>query len=102
MSGVAYWTYFVVQSTLMDIIGLRQWLEKNDFVKKLISCSFCTGTHIGIYWGLFCFWLNHIQSIWFYVLTIPFTAACVSFLFERFMVFLIDAGVYIDKKNRKE
>ena len=93
------WTF--VQSTIMDKIGLRPLWEKSSFLKSLFDCSFCTGFHIGIYWGVFCFCLNQISSPMFYVMTIPFAAACASFIFERFMVFMIEVIEWIEKKNKE-
>lgn len=94
------WTF--VQSTIVDKIGLRPLWEKSQFLKELWNCGFCGGFHVGIYWGLFCFWLNHIQSQWFYILTIPFTAACFSFLFERLLVLIINVDEGVEKRNKKE
>jgi hypothetical protein len=93
------WTF--VQSTIMDKIGLRPLWETIPFLKSLFDCSFCTGFHIGIYWGLFCFWLNQIGSPWFYILTIPFASACASFLFERFMVSILELIEWVEKKNKE-
>lgn len=90
MFGCAGITWTIVQSTIVDKIGIRQLWLKSKFLTELFNCAFCTGFHVGIYYGIFMFWLNSIHSNWFYYLTIPFASACCSFFFERLHVLLIE------------
>lgn len=96
--GCAGVTWTFVQSTIVDKIGLRPLWEKSQFLKELFDCGFCCGFHVGIYYGLFCFWLNHINNIWFYILTVPFASACTSFIFEKTMCVLIDLVEKLEKE----
>lgn len=102
MGSCAWMTWLFVQATIMDDIGLRPLWEKIDFLRRLFNCSMCTGSHVGIYWGLFLYYLNTLGSFWFYVLTIPFASACVGFVYERLLFLMIEVIEGIEKRNKRE
>ena len=92
-------TYTIVQTEIMDIIGLRPLWEKSTFFKKLFNCAFCTGTWVGgpIY-GVLCLSLLYFQLYWiFYVITLPFASATLSFIYERSVIMIDNINIILEK-----
>ena len=103
LMGCAGVTWTMVQSTIVDKIGLRPlWEKHSKFLTELFRCEFCTGWHVGYSYGLMCYWLASIQSIWFYVLTIPFASSFISFIYGKTMSLLIELNELAEKRNKKE
>jgi hypothetical protein len=95
-------TITFVHMEIMDIIKLRPLWEKSAFLKKLFHCSACTGWHVGLWYGLLCYFimvigLTHI----FYIMTLPFASSAFCFLFERIMILADNVNVKLEKPERK-
>lgn len=71
VSGI---TFTVVHAEIMDILKIRPFLHKSEFVKKLTHCSLCTG-----------FWVGLILS---FSLKYAFAASIFSYLVERLGILL--------------
>lgn len=94
-------TFLFVHSTIMDIVGLRQRWEKNDFLKKLFSCPVCTGFHAAWAYGfplLFC--LFFFPKV-FYFLSLPFAAMSFCYLFDRSVILIDELVNKTEKENRR-
>lgn len=92
-------TLTFVHMTIMDIIGLRQLWEKVDFLKKLLSCSACTGWHSGLWAGVpmvFLWFAGYHLA--FYAITLPFASLVFCYLFERLSI-LIDFNAVLTEKK---
>ena len=92
-------TLTFVHMTIMDIIGLRQKWQRVDFLKKLFSCSACTGWHTGLWFGvpLTLLWFFGFHIL-FYCLTLPFASLSFCYLFERLSI-LIDFNAVLTEKK---
>lgn len=73
-------TFIIVHATIMDKLGIRQFLNSFKFTKELIRCSLCTG-----------FWASMFIAIFFFKQWNPaffFAGSAFSFLFERLTILL--------------
>lgn len=78
-------TFTIVHAEIMDILKIRQFIQKSPFFKKVIKCSLCTGVYVGLFLGL-------VYIPWIYMIPFIFAASASSFIFER-TVYLIDEHV---------
>jgi hypothetical protein len=83
-------TFTIVHAEIMDILKIRPFLQRFNFTKKLIKCSFCTGFYVGILIGIFYIPMS---------ILVPFALAssAISFLFERFVYLLDEIIIKISK-----
>lgn len=92
-------TLTFVHMAIMDIIGLRQKWQRVDFLKKLFSCSACTGWHTGLWVGvpLTLLWFFGFHIL-FYCMTLPFASLSFCYLFER-LCLLVDFNTVVVEKR---
>lgn len=84
-------TFTIVHAEIMSILGIRQFLHKSEFFKKLTSCSFCTSFYVGI-----ALLLLFEPSKLFFIL--PFAASAFTFLWDRIVILLDDKIIELEKK----
>lgn len=95
----AGFSFVLVHSEIMDIIGLRQLWEKNDFLKKLFHCPFCVGTWIGVFYASSLITIKFlISDAIFYICAMPFASAAFCFLWDRIVIFLDNKIIEQEKK----
>ena len=85
-------TFTIVHAEIMDILKIRPFLQKFNFTKKLIKCSLCSGTYVGLLIG-------SIYLPWNWVIPFAFTGAAISFFYER-SVYLIDEHIIKIEKEK--
>ena len=86
-------TFTIVHATIMDKLGLRQFLNTFSFTRDLIKCSLCTG-----------FWASLIISVLFFRNfnpSLPFAGSAFSFLFERLTILLDEKIIQIEKTKKE-
>ena len=86
-------TFTIVHATIMDKLGLRQFLNTFSFTRDLIKCSLCTG-----------FWASLIISVLFFRNfnpALPFAGSAFSFLFERLTILLDEKIIQIEKTKKE-
>lgn len=86
-------TFTVVHATIMDKLGIRQFLKEYSFTRDLIKCSLCTG-----------FWASLLIAVFFFGSfhpALPFAGSAFSFLFERLTI-LIDEKIQKIQKSENE
>lgn len=75
-------TFTFVHAKIMDILGIRPFLNRWEFTKQLQHCSLCSG-----------FWIGLLYAILFiplkFVIPFAFAASGFSFFFERIAI-LVD------------
>ena len=87
-------TFTIVHATIMDKLGLRQFLNTFSFTRDLIKCSLCTG-----------FWASLIISVLFFRNfnpSLPFAGSAFSFLFERLTILLDEKIIQIEKSKKTD
>ena len=87
-------TFTVVHATIMDKLGVRQFLNQYSFTRDLIKCSLCTG-----------FWASLLISILFFRNfnpALPFAGSAFSFLFERLTILLDEKIIQIEKSKKTD
>jgi hypothetical protein len=87
-------TFIIVHATIMDKLGLRQFLNTFSFTRDLIKCSLCTG-----------FWASLIISVLFFRNfnpSLPFAGSAFSFLFERLTILLDEKIIQIEKSKKTD
>lgn len=86
-------TFIIVHSTIMDKLGIRQFLKEYSFSRDLIKCSLCTG-----------FWASLLISVLFFRNfnpALPFAGSAFSFLFERLTILLDEKIIQIEKTKKE-
>lgn len=86
-------TFTIVHAEIMDILKIRPFLQRFNFTKKLIKCSLCSGTYIGLL-------LGSIYLPWNYVIAFAFAGAGIAFIYER-SVYLIDEHIIKIEKEKE-
>ena len=87
-------TFTIVHGTIMDKLGVRQFLNQYSFTRDLIKCSLCTG-----------FWASLLISILFFRNfnpALPFAGSAFSFLFERLTILLDEKIIQIEKSKKTD
>jgi len=91
--------FVVSHSEIFSMLGIRQQIEKIEFFKKLIHCSFCIGTWIGASYGIGCYLLLYWDfKLYFNIATIPLAIATTTYAIER-IVFAFDEYINITTKE---
>jgi len=86
-------TFTVVHAEIFSIMGIRQFLHKSEFFKKLTSCAFCTGFYVGM--GLLMFMpLSYMSCI------LPFAASAFTFLWDRVVILLDEKIIELENKRK--
>jgi hypothetical protein len=95
-------TLTFVHMEIMDIIKLRPLWEKSSFLKKLFSCSACTGWHVGLWFGVSMFLLLYFEYIvLFYMCCLPFASQAFCYLLERWVILNDYKSVLVEKEIDK-
>lgn len=76
-------TYIFVYSLIMDMIKLRPLWEKSKFLKELFHCSMCCSVWFGLYGVLAIYVKQHYDSIWYYLMTVPFASSAFCYSVDR-------------------
>jgi hypothetical protein len=93
-------TITFVHMEIMNILKLRPLWEKSQFLKKLFHCSACTGWHVGLWYGIFCYILYTFEyNFAFYLITLPFASSAFCFMFERTIILVDNLNIKIEKNN---
>lgn len=96
-------TITFVHMEIMDILKLRPLWEKSAFLKKLFHCSACTGWHVGLWYGMFCFILSSFGwTFLFYLCTLPFASSAFCFTFERLVILVNNINIKVEKINETD
>ncbi len=90
------WT--ITEATIMDKLGIRPFLEQWQFMREMLSCGGCTGVHVGWTYGLLCAVLAMNNSLWFYVMTLPFASSAIGLFYQKAMIWLLNE---VDKQEKK-
>ena len=78
-------TLILMYGEILSLLGIRQFLEKYNFFKKLLKCSMCTGWWVGLVIVVIYLPLGSI-------LPFAFASAGICFTLER-AVILIDDNI---------
>jgi uncharacterized membrane protein len=84
-------TFTFVHAEIMNILGIRPFLNKWEFTRKLQKCALCSGTYISALVGIF-----YISYIW--LIPFIFAGAGFSFLFERICILLDELIIHLEKE----
>lgn len=75
-------TFTIVYAEILDILKIRPFLMRSNFIKKMITCSFCTAYYTGL---LICI----IYGLYDYIFIFPFASSAFVFLWDRTTTWLI-------------
>ena len=75
-------TLILMYGEILSLLGIRQFIEKYNFFKKLLKCSMCTGWWVGLVIAVI-----YIPLV--SILPFAFASAGICFVLER-VVILID------------
>jgi len=78
-------TLILMYGEILSLLGIRQFIEKYNFFKKLLKCSMCTGWWVGLVIAVIYLPLGSI-------LPFAFASAGICFTLER-AVILIDDNI---------
>ena len=87
-------TYTLVWAEILDILKIRPFLYKSEFLKKLLKCSFCTSFYVGILLTI-CF--IPFGKMW---LLFPLSVCPVVFLWDRIVIFLDEKIIELENKRQ--
>lgn len=87
-------TYILVWAEILDILKIRPFLYKSEFLKKLLKCSFCTSFYVGIFLTLF---FIPFGKMW---LLFPFSTSAVVFTWDRIVIFLDEKIIELENKRQ--
>ena len=87
-------TFTLVHAEILDILKIRPFLYKSQFLKKLLKCSFCTSFYVSIFLTIV---FVPFGKLW---LLLPFAFPPIVFLWER-IVILLDEKI-IDLENKRQ
>lgn len=85
-------TCIFVHGEIMDIVGIRPFLDKWEFTRKLQKCSLCSGVYISAFIGL-------IFMPWLWIVPFTFAGAGVSFILERLCILMDELIIKLEKEK---
>lgn len=88
-------TFTIVHAEIMNILGIRQFLNQFSFFKKLIKCSLCTGFWVGLLVGL-CY--VNLQM----VLPFCFASSACCFLYDRTTILLDEKILKLENESTRK
>lgn len=89
------WT--IVYAEILDILGIRQIIEKSEFFKSLTHCSFCTGFWVGVLYTAPLFLSYFISPTLFHVVSLPFCTASICYILDKITCLFEDLSLYFKK-----
>jgi hypothetical protein len=88
-------TFVLVHAEILDILKIRPFLFKCNFLKKLLKCSFCTSFYVGIALAVLLLPFNQ----WFIFI---FSVPAIVFLWDRIVILLDEKIIELENKRKEK